>query len=125
MTYSSYLAVIFFSTAVSWLSLFMVINRLDPFVNPFTALVSVSITLMLALTGTFTIIGFYIRLFWMKNSLYFYNINVSFRQGLLLALGVCFMLGFQAFRILNWWDGIIIILFITIIEFSFLSKRLK
>jgi len=125
MTYSSYLAVIFFSTAVSWLSLFMVINRLDPFVNPLTALVSISITLMLALTGTFTIIGFYIRLFWMKNSLYFYNINVSFRQGLLLAFGVCIMLGFQAFRILNWWDGIIIILFITIIEFSFLSKRLK
>lgn len=125
MTYSSYLAVIFFSSVVSWLSFYMVIERLDPFVNPVTAFVSISVTMFLALTGTFTILGFYLRLFWLKNSLYFYNINVSFRQGVLLAFAVCIMLGFQAFRILNWWDGMIIVLVVAIIEFSFLSKRLQ
>jgi hypothetical protein len=119
------MAVIMFSSVLSWLSFFLVINRLDPFANTATALVSYYITLFLALTGTFTIIGFYIRLWWLKNSLYYHNINISFRQGFLVALGVCAMLGFQSLRILNWWDGIIIVIIVTIIEFSFLSNRLK
>lgn len=125
MTYSAYIAVIFLATVVSWTSFVLVFIRMNPYITTATALITFMITLFLALTGTFTLIGFYVRLWWLKNSLYYHSINTAFRQGALLSLMVCAMLGLQAFRALNWWDGLIVIIIVTIIEFSFLSKRLK
>jgi len=51
-----------------------------------------------------------------------YIIGLSFRQGILLA---CFAIGLlilQSLRILIWWDGLLLLAGIFIIELYFVSK---
>ena len=49
-------------------------------------------------------------------------LNVSVRQGILLALGVTILLILQSLRILTWWDGLLAIGAVFIIELYFLTR---
>ena len=51
------------------------------------------------------------------------NIYLSFRQGMLLALLAVGLLILQSFRMLVWWDGLLLLAGIFLIELYFLSKN--
>lgn len=48
--------------------------------------------------------------------------NVSVRQGILLALGVSILLILQSFRILTWWDSLLAVGAVFLIELYFLTR---
>ena len=50
------------------------------------------------------------------------NIVLSFRQSLLLAILTAGLLLMQSLRLLVWWDGLLLLAGIFLIEFYFLSK---
>jgi hypothetical protein len=51
------------------------------------------------------------------------TIGLSFRQSILLSLLVVGLMIFQSFRILVWWDGLLLAAGIFIIELYFLSRK--
>ena len=135
MDYNVYMLGVSIASLFSWSAWGLVLTKLSPCVkwlsntvcsgsNP-KVIVAFYATLFLALTGTFTVIGFYVRVYLKRNQLYYQNINVAFRQGILLALAVCGLLALQSVRVLTWWDSLILILILLIIEFSFLSRAQK
>ena len=107
---------------VSWLAFYMVIQKLDPFASTGLALALFFVSLFFALTSSFTIIGFYIRVWFNRNEIYYDHINVSLRQGILLTLITLGCLMFQLLNALTWWSGLLLIAAVTMIEFYLVAK---
>jgi len=59
----------------------------------------------------------------MRGELVGENIILSLRQGILLALLATSLLVLQGLRMLLWWDGLLIVAGIFLIELYFLSDR--
>ena len=51
------------------------------------------------------------------------ELAISFRQGILIALFAVILLFLQSFRFLVWWDGLLVLAGILVIELYFLSKN--
>lgn len=79
-------------------------------------------SLFLSLTGIFTLFLFYLRRKASGNELLGAHLGVSFRQGLLLSISVIALLVLQSFRILTWWDGLLAIGAIMMVELYFLAR---
>ena len=122
MSPNLYMIGVLLASLFSWSAWALVLTRTDPYAGGSTALTWFYVTLFLALTGTFTIIGFYLRVWLKHNALYYQNVNVSFRQGALFSFAVCGLLALQSLRVLNWWDGLLVIAIIVMVEFAFLAR---
>ena len=123
MRLQSYLLGIGTSSVICWMALILTIFYINPENSQFLALSCFFVSLFFALAGTFTILGFYIRTLLSHNELYYANINISFRQGFLLALCLIGVLGLQALRLLTWWDGTLFVAILVLIEFYFLTRK--
>ncbi|PIR54809.1 hypothetical protein COU74_03620 [Candidatus Peregrinibacteria bacterium CG10_big_fil_rev_8_21_14_0_10_36_19] len=122
MTYNRYISIIASSGGFAWIAWFLVINKLSPFVSTGVSMTFFFLTLFIALTCTFTILGFYFRVWLFKNEIFYQHINVAFRQGFFLSLIVNVCLLLQILRSLNWWTGIFLILGSVLLESYFSSK---
>jgi hypothetical protein len=122
MTHQKYTMVIGLAALVSWLAYYLVVEKLDPFASTGLAMALFFVSLFFALTSTFTIVGFYIRVWFNKNEIYYDHINVSLRQGILLAMISLGCLLFQLLGALTWWSGLLLIGAITMIEFYLVAK---
>lgn len=123
MTLSSYLIGISISTVLCWIAWLLTLFNLDPRTAGALGFLSFFTSLFFALVGTITIIGFYFRLWFSKNEYYYENITISFRQAVLASLSVTGLLVLQALRLLNLFDGILLVLSIILLEFYFLARR--
>ncbi|MCC7432178.1 hypothetical protein IT412_01495 [Candidatus Peregrinibacteria bacterium] len=122
MSHNRYISIIGAAAAVSWLSFYLVYSKLDPFASTGLALALFFISLFFALTGSFTVIGFYLRVWFNRNEIYYDHINVSLRQGILLTLIALGSLLFQLLGVLTWWSGLLLIGVVTMIEFYLVAK---
>jgi hypothetical protein len=104
------------------MAFYLVITKLDPFMSTGLSLALFFVSLFFALTSTFTIAGFYLRVWFNKNEIYYDHINVSLRQGILLTLIALGSLMFQLLGVLTWWSGLLLIGAITMIEFYLVAK---
>jgi len=123
MSLRSYLAGLMFSTALCWVGFVFVIFYINPEEASTSGLVAFYLSLLFAMTGTFVLIGFYMRVWLSKNEVIYAHISPSFRQGFFLSLIVVISLVLQAFRILSWWDGILLVGSVVLLEFYFMSRR--
>jgi len=123
MTHNKYLAIIGIAGAFSWLAWFVVINKLDPFESTGLALGLFYLSLFFALISTFTVIGFYLRVWLNRNEIYYNHINVALRQGFLLTLIALGCLTLQLLGALTWWSGLLFIATVTMIEFYFMARE--
>ncbi len=128
MITNRYIVYLVIAALVSWLAFYLVLNRLDPFVNNnITTVAGLSlamffVSLFFALTSTFTILGFYIRVWFNKNEVYFDHLNVSLRQAVFLSLIALGSILFQILGVLSWWSGLLLIGSVVAIEAYLLSK---
>jgi 4-hydroxybenzoate polyprenyltransferase len=51
------------------------------------------------------------------------NVGLSFRQGILLAFFCLIILVLQSYRILIWWDALLVLGGVFLMELYFLSKK--
>lgn len=129
MTYRRYLLILAGTAIVSWVSFLLVLFRLDPCTAPgkITICHSASALALLlfftsaffALTATFTLLGFGLRLWLHQYEIYLDHLNISLRQGLLLTFCTLAAAGLLLLNALTWWSGFILILIIILLEFYF------
>lgn len=122
MNHHKYLAIIGVSALFAWIGWILVITQLSPYANLSIALILFFITLFIALTGTFGVLGFYFRLWLFKNEIFYKHINVSMRQGTFLSLIAVFCLVFQMLRVLTWWSGLLLVGAAVLLEFYFSAR---
>lgn len=123
MTLSTYLIGISVSTFLCWVAWVLTIINVDPIATGNWGMLSFFVSIFFAAIGTFTVIGFYIRLWFSSNEYYYENITISFRQGILLSFVIVGLLGLQSLRILNIFDGVLFVTSILLLEFYFLARR--
>ncbi len=111
------------ATALAWLCLVVVILQINPFEGGIFGLLVFYVALGLALTGTLALAGFFVRAWSLKDQRLTQFVTTSFRQGIWLALVVVFSFLLQSQRLFRWWNIGLFILFLTFLEFFFLSYR--
>lgn len=123
MSRSLYLVGIFIAAIFGWASWGVVVNKLSPYISPVPALVLFYLSVFIAMTATFTLFGYYLRVWLNKHEVYSQHINIALRQGVLLSVIMCTGLVFQRLRVLTWWDGLLLVLIIILIEFYFMARE--
>jgi hypothetical protein len=123
MSHHRYLSFIAGAGILSWLAWVVVINKLDPFESTGLALGLFYLSLFFALVCTFTVTGFYFRVWLNKNEIYYNHINIALRQGFLLTVIALGCMTFQLIGVLTWWSGLLFIACVTMVEFYFMARQ--
>ena len=123
MTLNKYLILMTLTTIVCWGAWISVINTINPIEAGFLGFFFFYSSLLLALTGTLSVIGFFIRKLVLKEELAFCHVAVSFRQAILFSILVAGSLILQAKGLLTWWNVLLFILALTVLEFFFISFK--
>ncbi len=118
-----YIQPLMIAGAVSWLSWIVVIWKLDPYESTGLALALFFLSMLIALTCSFTLLGFYLRKWVTQNEASISYINTSIRQGLLLSLCTLICLAFLLLGVLTWWNGLLVVAIIILLEFYITSKN--
>ncbi len=122
MTLKLYLWGMKISTILSIIAWSLVIYYIDPENSGFVGQVLFYLSLYLVLTGVFTLIFTLIRKKLADEETASFYLGTNFRQGAFVALLAIILLFFQSLRILTWWDGLLAVAGIFIIELYFLNK---
>lgn len=123
MVHPLYLLGIFIAAIFGWSSWIVVISKLSPFLSPMFALSFFYASLFIALTSTLALLGYYIRIWINKNEVYAFHINIALRQGTLISIMICLSLLFQRMRVLTWWDGLLLLMLLVLIELYFMGRN--
>lgn len=124
MTLKSYLWGIRFGTVLSFIAWVMVILYINPEKSGFAGH-------LLFYASTFLFFAGVLILFftWMKrrigddDEVAFIYLGTSFRQGILIALLLIGLLILQQHRMLLWWNGLLMVAGIFLMELYFLTRR--
>lgn len=122
MTLKSYLWGLRVGTILSLLAWVFVVFYIDPQKSGLAGQFIFYVTFFLLLSGIFILMLSFARRKIKKDDLAFAEVGISFREGMLLALLVIILFILQSFRILVWWDGLLVVAGIFLIELYFLTK---
>lgn len=122
MTLKAYLWGMKISAVLSLIAWGMVVYYIDPEEAGIFGQVLFYLSLFLALTGVFALFFTAIRKKIIDQETAFFYLGTNFRQGLLIALLAVVVLIFQSFRILTWWDGLLLLAGIFLFELYFLLR---
>lgn len=118
-----YIQPLIIAGGISWISWLVVISKLDPYESTGVALSLFFLSLLVALTCSFGLAGFYLRKWVTRNEVGISYINTSIRQGLLLSLCTIICLAFLLLGVLTWWNGLLVVAIIVLLEFYVTSKN--
>jgi len=122
MTHHKYISYIALSGIVGWMAWLLVVFKLTPYESMGVALSFFFLTLLLALSCSFTVFGFYFRVWLFKNEIFYKHINIALRQGIFLGLITVFCLVFQMMKVLTWWSGLLLVVIAVLLEFYFSAR---
>ena len=122
MTLKSYLNAMATATTVAFMGWILVLLYIDPVSSGYMGLILFYTTLFLGLAGFFTLLSFSLKRWIGNNEVIFAYVASSFRQGFFLAVIVIGLLIMQGARILNWWDALLFVGAIALLELYFISK---
>ncbi len=122
MTHHRYISIIAFSGVLAWIAWVLIILKLSPYESASMALIFFFVTLVMALSCTFTVLGFYFRVWLFRNEIFYKHISIALRQGIFLSLIAVFCLSFQRMKVFTWWSGFLIVAVFVLLEFYFSSK---
>jgi len=125
MTLKKYLIYMTLATVfclIAWLEVLFFVNPYDTGLAGFTLFY---LSLLLTLWGIFSIIGFLVRYIVRRNRFAYDQVKMAFRQGFLFALLLISGLILQSYNLLVWWNMLLLIGLLAIIEYLFLSSTDK
>jgi hypothetical protein len=116
MPLKKYLILMIFATGVAWISLAAVIFSMSP---------DTGILPLLLFYGTLflSLLGFLFRFIFQRDTPLYRHLGLSFRQSLLFTILVTGSLLLQASQYLRWWNLILLLLFLVILEFFFSLQK--
>lgn len=125
MSLLRFLIVLGAGTVLSWTAWVLVLLTLDPVSGGSVALMLFYGSFFLALFGTATIGGFFLRYWLEKETVLFRQIAVAVRHGSIVATGSSVALLLQGQRLLNIWSIIALVALAVVIELFFLAGQTK
>jgi hypothetical protein len=125
MSLRVYLTIMGFGTIVAAATFFLVLFRVDPSSAGTLGFVLFYLSLFLAVAGAVSIVGFVVRVFMHRDEMLSRLVGLSFRQAVLLAAIAVGALALHARGLLSWWNSLILVAAITIVEFFFISLEKK
>lgn len=124
MTLRSYLWGMRISTLLSFLAWLLVVWQIDPIKAGVMGQLFFYVATLFFLSGLFILFFTWSRgKFSGGSEVAFAYVSVSFRQGILLALLAVIILFLQSLRVLTWWDGLLVVAGICLVELYFLTRR--
>ena len=123
-----YLAILVFAILLSGICLVAILLYLDPNSSNLLVFILLYISILISSAGIFTLTGFLIRRISRRKKaslpikLAINNLEISFRQGVLLSVILVIALILQSQRILDWWYILILVALIGLTEW-WLSRR--
>ncbi|HHE46017.1 MAG TPA: hypothetical protein ENL05_01590 [Candidatus Moranbacteria bacterium] len=109
-------------TLLSLIALGVMIVYVDPESSGIIGITLFYLIVFFVLSGIFNLGLIFIRRKLLGNEIAASNVGLSFRQGILLAVLCLVLLILQSFRILVWWDALLALGGILLIELYFLNK---
>lgn len=125
MSLVRFLVILGFGTALSWTAWALVLTTLDPVGGGLVALFLFYSSFFLAVFGTISVIGFFVRYWLERESVLFRQIAIALRHGLLFGGGATLALLMQSRRLLTVWSGGALILLIIVIELFSLAGQTR
>jgi len=122
MTLKRYLLLMFLATLLCWLALASVMFYINPSEAGIVGFLLFYISLFLSLIGTFSLVGFILRV-WLTTVPIFRQVIISFRQGVLFSILVTAVLVIQSQNVLTWWITLLVMLLLGFVEFVFSLGR--
>ena len=113
------MAVLAFGTALSWAAWFVTVYRLDPYTDGTFAVILFMTSGFLAISGTLTIVGFFLRYWLEEQKIIFRQFAVAGRQAIVLTSGFVLIAGLQLASMLRAWTAILVLVFVLVIELFF------
>lgn len=110
------------ATAACWIAWAVVLFNVDPDVAGAPGFALFYVSLFFSLLGGFFLLSFAIRRAMDKQELEYKLVGVSFRQSFFFAGLLVLALFLQGSSLLTWWNFLIIIIALTLVEFFFLSS---
>jgi hypothetical protein len=124
MSLRTYIIGLVIGTVLCSASWVMTILYVDPSEAKIFGALLFYMSLALGITGLASLIGFYLRILFSQNEVIFAHVTPSFRQGALISLCILILLVLQSFRLLTWWDILLVVLIVSLTEFFFHSRQL-
>lgn len=112
-----------FTTLICWIAWLVVLYYINPASAGFVSFLFFYVSLFFALIGTFSLFGFFVRVWFSKEKVIFRHLGVSTRQALWFSVLIVITLMFQASSYLKWWSIALLILFLILLEFFFVSRK--
>jgi len=125
MTLKNYLIFMGSTTALLWGLFFFVINLINPDTTNWLGFVIFYLALFLALSGTTALVGFFIRFKIMKKDLAVRAAKTAFRQSFLFSFLLSAILFLLSQKLFSWFNLILLVVIISIIEFLLISSNKK
>lgn len=110
-------------TLVCWIAWLVVIFYMSPDESNALVFLLFYLSLFFALMGTFSLIGFFIRVWFSKDPVIFRHLGISSRQAVWFSMLLVGTLILQGSGFIRWWNVLLLILFLVMIEFFFLSSK--
>lgn len=123
MSLKAYTRILTVLVLLTFAAFLLVINYIDPDTWGQQGKVIFYASLGLFLGSFFSLFLLFIRKKTLGEEAARDNAGLSIRQGILLALLAVGLLIFQSFRILVWWDGLLLVAGIFLLELYFLSRN--
>ncbi|XOU95072.1 MAG: hypothetical protein ACNFW9_03330 [Candidatus Kerfeldbacteria bacterium] len=96
---------------------------MDPFEAGSVGFLLFYMSIFFASLGTFSLLGFFMRVWFSKEQVIFRHLGVATRQSLWFSGLIVLTLMLQASEFLQWWSIVLLIIFMTLLEFFFLSRK--
>lgn len=125
MSLSRYLIIMTFSAILGWIAWILVLIYIDPFKAGIVGFVFFYLSLLFALIGTLSVIGYFIRSKIHKEEITYQQVSNAFRQAILLGILVAGSLFLKSIGLLNWFNIIIFIIALVLLEVFYLSRKNK
>ncbi len=111
------------ATIVCWVAWLVVVYYINPNEAGVIGFSLFYLSLLFALVGAFSLIGFFGRVWFSKERVIFRHLGISTRQSIWFSLLIVGTLLFQGADLLKWWSVLFLIFFLTLMEFFFLSRK--
>lgn len=125
MSLIRFLIILGVGTALSWTAWVLVLMTLDPVSGGSVALMLFHGSFFLALFGSATIIGFFLRYWLEKETVLFRQITIAVRHATIVASGASIALLLQGQRLLNLWSILALAGLAIVIELFFLAGQTR
>lgn len=122
MTLKAYIWGIRIITILALAAMAAVIFYVDPQKSIPLGIILFYLVLFFAMSGLFNLSLLFIRKKLLGNEAAALSVGLSFRQGILLSFTILGILILQSYRMLVWWDALLVVAGIFLVELYFLSK---